>query len=117
MAKKHRLTRNQHRNRVKNKRNAKPGLRNRFKPRKRKSKYGREYFPTLILSRETNYSSPWSIDGGVEACKARVEEGMKCYCLEVCWCRECGGCRTSKTLPPDDCVPLCKTCSKHVPCR
>ena len=117
MAKKRRLTRNQHRNSVKNKRNVKTGLRNRFKPRKRKSKYWNKYSPGNYTFDYTRYSLPSSMDGGVEGCKARVAEGMKCYCLEVCRCRNCDGCRTIAYPNLDECFPLCKTCDKHVPCR
>ena len=117
MAKKRRLTRNQHRNAVKNKRNAKPGLKHRFKPKRRSWKYWLRQPEVWEGLPDINWSAPWHSEGGVKGCKARVESGMKCYCLEVCKCRNCDGCRTIAYANLAGCYPLCKTCDKHVSCR
>ena len=55
------------------------------------------------------YTFPLDEDD-VEACKARVADGMKCYCLEQCGCRECNECEVPT------CLRGCKTCSNHKPC-
>ena len=117
MAKKRRLTRNQHRCAVKNKRNAKPGLKHRFKPKTRSWKYWLRQPELWQGLNDFDWSAPWRSEGGVEGCKARVASGMKCYCLEVCECRNCNTCPADAQGNPPECLPLCKTCDKHVPCR
>jgi len=49
-------------------------------------------------------------ENDVEACKTRVVDGMKCYCVEACGCRECNDCEVPT------CFSGCKTCSNHKPC-
>lgn len=58
----------------------------------------------------SEYSFPFG-EGGVEACKARVANGLKCYCLEVCKCRNCGRLASCSSHPgdTDECTSKCKT--------
>ena len=61
------------------------------------------------------YSIPKYTDG-LEACKARVIAGQKCFCRDVCHCRNCSGC-VSFFDPQDNCVTLCRKCDMHIPCE
>ena len=87
--------------RVKNKKNTK--YKHKLKPTK-------EHKPIVF-----DWTRP-SGSADVEECKARVAAGeKKCYCVEVCHCRNCDGCSTLEY--PDDCYAPCRTCSNHKPCR
>lgn len=86
--------------RVKNKKNTK--YKHKLKPTK-------EYKPIVL-----DWTRP-SGSADVDACKERVANGMKCYCLDVCQCRNCDGC--SVLEHPGDCYAPCRTCSNHKPCR
>ena len=85
------------------------GRPNTYKKYKHKLKTAPERKPVVY-----DWTLPEGSDG-VEACKARVANGMKCYCLEVCGCRNCDSCKTLN--PPPDCYAPCMSCSNHKPCR
>lgn len=107
-----------HRQKVKGNRKGKirSGRRNTYSKYKHKLKPTPKQNP-FVFDFNDDWTSPLQ-EGGVEACKVRVANGMKCYCLEKCGCRSCrrvASC-SSYTGDTDDCITACKTCSNHKPC-
>ena len=79
---------------------------------------------------ERDYSRPHfvnrdEIDTAIEECKARVANGEKCYCAEVCDCRSCQKtkkengsklCDEEMLCEEGGCALGCNKCSNCKPC-
>ena len=80
--------------------------------------------------RGKEYSIPkWSLaeskDEAIEACKARVDAGAKCFCKQFCHCRVCQRrnrerglttCGPEQVILEGGCELGCNQCSNCEPC-
>ena len=77
-----------------------------------------------VPSIDVSYSRPsclGDIEPAVKDCKARVASGKKCYCVDVCHCRQCQEtndpkCKLKDLLIQGGCVFGCNQCSNCKPC-
>lgn len=90
-------------------------IRNKVKHKRNTSKF--KHKPKTVQRKEItlHYSAPKDMED-VEACQARVRAGQKCYCNDVCRCRNCDRCVGYGHIP-DDCNVLCRECNLHIPCK